>query len=106
MRTCALSLPIALGIAASSALAEPPDIENTGYITGCLKDGKLLSFEISGWGAYRPCWKHGGDAEWITLPRANQNSQLFTVSLVERRGRLFSGPLSTTGISADELTLI
>lgn len=63
MRTCALSLPIALGIAASSALAEPPDIENTGYITGCLKDGKLLSFEISGWGAYRPCWKHGGDAE-------------------------------------------
>ena len=92
MRTHAFLLCAAAWLMISPALAEPPDIEDTDYLTGCLKDGKLLSFEISGWGAHRPCWKHGSDAEWITLPRANQNSQLFTVLTSGGPDDLIIGP--------------
>ena len=79
VRLRALLLCVTVSITASPVLAEPPDLEDTDYITGCLKDGQLLSFEVSSWGAFLPCWEHGENAEWITLPRANQNSQLFTV---------------------------
>jgi len=106
MRTHAFLLCAAAWLMISPALAEPPDIEDTDYLTGCLKEGELLSFEISGWGAYRPCWKHGSDAEWVTLPRANQNSQLFTVAIKEARGRLLSGPFSTLGDTFSDLILI
>src|SRR5918999_1929466 len=79
MRQGALLLSIMLGVVATPAMADPPDIENADHITGCLDRGRLLSFEVSGWGAYKPCFKHGPEAEWITLQRANQNSRAFTI---------------------------
>jgi hypothetical protein len=79
VRQCASLLSVLLSVAASPAMADPPNIENADHITGCLKAGQLLSFEISGWGAYGPCAQHGPGTEWITLQRANQNSRMFTV---------------------------
>ena len=86
MRHGAILLSVLLSLSASPAMADPPNIENADHITGCLKTGRLLSFEISGWGAYRPCGQHGPDTEWITLQRANQNSRLFTVEAMMRAG--------------------
>jgi hypothetical protein len=79
VRQSAIVLSVLLGASASPAMAEPPNLENADHITGCLNAGRLLSFEISGWGAYRPCAQHGPDTDWITLQRANQNSRMFTV---------------------------
>jgi hypothetical protein len=79
VRQSAIFLSVLLGVSASPAMADPPNIENADHITGCLNTGRLLSFEISGWGAYRPCAQHGPDTELITLQRANQNSRMFTV---------------------------
>jgi hypothetical protein len=48
----AIAILSALVITGSElAMAEPPDIENADHLTGCIANGRLLNFEISGWGA-------------------------------------------------------
>jgi hypothetical protein len=81
------------------AMAEPPNIENADHLTGCIANGRLHNFEISGWGAYRPC----GKAEWVTLQRANQNSRTFTVEAMEAYG---SGLTSEGFAGGIALTLV
>ena len=55
VRHGAILLSVLLSLSASPAMADPPNIENADHITGCLKTGRLLSFEISGWGL-PPLW--------------------------------------------------
>jgi hypothetical protein len=107
MRQGALVLSIMLGVVATPAMADPPNIEDADHITGCLDRGRLLSFEVSGWGAYKPCFKHRPEAEWITLQRANQNSRSFTIrpSAGEAVGILQEGPVPP-GVPLTEIVTV
>lgn len=79
----------AMAIISGPVLADVPNPQNADHLTGCLQEGHLQDFEISGWGAYRAC---GPNAEWVTVERANIRSRVFTVEAQERLGAILSGP--------------